>query len=50
MKFLPFPTVFSKEFDCRHVKSRACLGKDYWQILFAYALSLHLSEHVLDVD
>ena len=23
----PFPTVFSKEFFCRHVKTRACLGK-----------------------
>ena len=23
----PFPTVFSKDFYCRHVKTRACLGK-----------------------
>ena len=23
----PFPTVFSKNFYCRHVKTRACLGK-----------------------
>ena len=23
----PFPTVFSKEFYCRHVKTRACVGK-----------------------
>ena len=23
----PFPTVFSKELHCRHVKTRACLGK-----------------------
>ena len=23
----PFPTVFSKEFFCRHVKRMACLGK-----------------------
>ena len=22
-----FPTVFSKDFNCRHVKTRACLGK-----------------------
>ena len=27
----PFPTVFSKDLYCRHVKSRACLGKG-WQI------------------
>ena len=24
----PFPTVFSKDFNCRHVKTRASLGKD----------------------
>ena len=23
----PFPTVFSKDLHCRHVKTRACLGK-----------------------
>ena len=23
----PFPTVFSKGLDCRHIKTRACLGK-----------------------
>ena len=23
----PFPTVFSKDLKCRHVKTRACLGK-----------------------
>ena len=23
----PFPTVLSKDFYCRYVKSRACLGK-----------------------
>ena len=23
----PFPTVFSKDLYCRHVKNRACLGK-----------------------
>ena len=23
----PFPTVFSKGLNCRHVKTRACLGK-----------------------
>ena len=23
----PFPTLFSKDFYCRHVKTRACLGK-----------------------
>ena len=23
----PFPSVFSKGFYCRHVKTRACLGK-----------------------
>ena len=27
-QFLLFPTVFSKDFSCRHVKTRACLGKD----------------------
>ena len=26
-QFFLFPTVFSKEFYCRHVKTRACLGK-----------------------
>ena len=26
-QFCPFPTVFSKDFYCRHVKTRACLGK-----------------------
>ena len=25
----PFPTVFSKELYCKHVKTRACLGKGY---------------------
>ena len=25
----PFPTVFSKELYCRHVKTRACLGQGY---------------------
>ena len=23
----PFPTVFSKDLYCRHVKTRACMGK-----------------------
>ena len=23
----PFPTVFSKDFYCRHMKTRACLGR-----------------------
>ena len=23
----PFPTVFSKDLYCRHIKARACLGK-----------------------
>ena len=23
----PFPTVFSRDLSCRHVKTRACLGK-----------------------
>ena len=26
-QFLLFPTVFSKDLYCRHVKTRACLGK-----------------------
>ena len=26
-QFLLFPTVFFKDFYCRHVKTRACLGK-----------------------
>ena len=26
-KFLLFPPVFSKDLYCRHVKTRACLGK-----------------------
>ena len=25
----PFPTVFSKDLYCRHVKTRACLGKSF---------------------
>ena len=25
----PFPTVFSNDFYCRHVKTRACFGKGY---------------------
>ena len=25
----PFPRVFSKDFYCQHVKTRACLGKGY---------------------
>ena len=25
----PFPAVFPKDLYCRHVKTRACLGKDY---------------------
>ena len=26
-QFLRFPTLFSKDFYCRHKKNRACLGK-----------------------
>ena len=26
-QFSPFPTVFSKDLYCRHVKTWACLGK-----------------------
>ena len=26
-QFLLFPTVFSKDLYCRHVKSRTCLGE-----------------------
>ena len=26
-QFLVFPTVFSRDLYCRHVKTRACLGK-----------------------
>ena len=29
----PFPTVFSKDMHCRHVTTRACLGKGYSEIL-----------------
>ena len=29
----PFPTVFSKDLYCRHVKTRACLGKGAYGIL-----------------
>ena len=32
----PFPTVFSKDFYCRHVKTRACLGKGYIYIHVNY--------------
>ena len=28
----PFPTVFSKDLYCRHVKTRACLGKGYLEL------------------
>ena len=26
-QFVLFPTVFSKDWNCRHVKTRACMGK-----------------------
>ena len=26
-QFFPFLTVFSKDLQCRHVKTRACFGK-----------------------
>ena len=26
----PFPTVFSKDLYCKHVKAKACLGKDQY--------------------
>ena len=29
----PFPTVFSKDFYSRHVKTRACLGKGYRSLM-----------------
>ena len=29
----PFPTVFSKDFYCRHVKTRVCLGKGLYFVL-----------------
>ena len=30
-----FPTVFSKDLYCRHVKTRACLGKGYYNFISA---------------
>ena len=29
----PFPTVFSKDWYCRKVKTRTCLGKGYGEVL-----------------
>ena len=29
----PFPTVFSKDMSCRHVKTRACLGNQKLDLL-----------------
>ena len=31
----PFPTVFSKDFNCRHVKARDCLGEGYGNTTFS---------------
>ena len=35
----PFPTVFSKDFYCRHIKTRAYLGKGY---IACFTLSISL--------
>ena len=32
----PFPTVFSKDLYCRHVKTRACLGKGWMFTSYGY--------------
>ena len=32
----PFPTVFSTDLYCRHVKTRACLGKGQWTLFFFF--------------
>ena len=32
----PFPTVFSKDMYCRHVKTRACLGKGLSKMLYYF--------------
>ena len=34
-----FPTVFSKDSYCRHIKTRACLGKDLTKDLFSMLTS-----------
>ena len=36
-----FLTVFSKDFYCKHVKRRTCLGKGQYIVLNLYALSMY---------
>ena len=35
----PFPTVFSKDLYCRHVKTRACLGKGSYLVCESFIRS-----------
>ena len=48
----PFPTVFSKDLYCRHVKTRACLGKGYDRSMlkprFARARASNITDLPLD--
>ena len=34
----PFPTVFSKDLYCRHVKTKACLGKGESPLIASFQL------------
>ena len=40
----PFPTVFSKDFNSRHVKIRARLGKGYNRIKTTYNIYIFYTE------
>ena len=33
-QFFLFPQLFSKDLYCRHVKTRSCLGKAYFSLIF----------------
>ena len=59
----PFPTVFCKDLNCRHVKIRACLGKvctmslshamakgGLWRLRDAHTNSLTDKEGKADLD
>ena len=35
-KNYPFPLVFSKDLYCRHIKTKACLGKGYFSCVALY--------------
>ena len=39
----PFPTAFSKDSYCRHLKTRVCLGKAKECLVNTYFIILHLA-------